>query len=249
MPIIGKIMVGFLWALIQLGALAAHASSVGPFVLQSEKSSDFQRPPYKTGRRVGCEAAFLTSGSGSVNGSFAGFPGHYSSVLEVRDAVKVAGPAIEKKLVDLILKNNPLASRLAVETRFNLSCGVCRGASFLMVPQLDEMGIRLDLTPVLTPWIAALQTSHIYLTHQNYFGLGQHLIIDPTIRQFFSKQMSREDVETKIPQVFVGSAAELEALFLRHFQPSDEGLQMKAKELVPYYLHPDPIDYLLDPSA
>ncbi len=239
-PFIGRIIVGFA---VALGSVAVQASSVGPFEFRSEKSGDFQRPPYKTGIKVKCEAAFSSSGPSDA------LSGHYSSVPEIRAAAKLAGPAVEQKLFELILKTRPAASRQAVEANFNLSCGVCRGASFLMVPQLDSQGVRLNLTPVLTPWIAAIQTSHIYLTHQHYFGRGQHLIIDPTIRQFFAKQMSREDLETKIPQVFVGSAAELEALILRHFQPSDEGLQMKAKELVPYYLHPDPIEYLLDPSA
>lgn len=234
MPFLGKFLAIFGALVVLAASPAAPASSVGPFEFRSQRSVDFQKPPYKTGIKVKCEAAFA---------------GNFSSVSEVRLAVREAGPLVEQKLIDQVLMRMPLATRQELEAHFNLSCAVCRGASFLMVPQLDVQGIRLDITPVLTPWIPAIQSSHIYLTHQNYFGLGQHLIIDPTIRQFFSSTMSREDLHKKIPQVFVGTAAELEALFLRHFLPSEQGLNMKAPELVPYYLHPDPIDYLLDPSA
>jgi len=234
MPFLGKFLALFGVLLGLAASPAALASSVGPFEFRSERSVDFQKPPYKTGIKVKCEAAFV---------------GNFSSVSEVRAAVREAGPLVEQKLIDLVMKRMPLAKRQELEARYNLSCAVCRGASFLMVPQLDVQGIRLNITPVLTPWIPAIQSSHIYLTHQNYFGPGQHLIIDPTIRQFFSSTMSKEDLHKKIPQVFVGTAAELEALFLRHFLPSEQGFNMKAPELVPYYLHPDPIDYLLDPSA
>ncbi len=234
MPFLGKWLALFGALLLLTASPAVQASSVGPFEFRSERSLDFQKPPYKTGIKVKCEAAFV---------------GNFSSVAQVRSAVRDAGPEVEQKLIDQVMKRMPLAKRDEIAARFNLSCAVCRGASFLMVPQLDVQGIRLDITPVLTPWIPAIQNSHIYLTHQNYFGAGQHLIIDPTIRQFFASSMSREDLHKKIPQVFVGSAAELEALFLRHFLPSEQGFNMKAPELVPYYLHPDPIDYLLDPSA
>jgi hypothetical protein len=104
-----------------------------------------------------------------------------------------------------------------------LYCYVCVAATFEMKKYLEATFSDIRFQTVETVGrirksyhrsdvVSEMGMGHVYLTTPDFFGPGRSLYIDPTIRQFFVGLVPAEVLE-KIPRIFVGGLAELEALF------------------------------------
>ena len=56
---------------------------------------------------------------------------------------------------------------------------------------------------------------HVYLMAKDYLRKGEHVLIDPTIRQFFIGRIPLQIMQKQVPKIFVGTRAEVKALFER----------------------------------
>lgn len=216
--------------------IATSAASYGPFEMRYERDPMYQRPPYRTGfANRSCEAMFSASAQ--------------SPLAEINERILHLAVTVENQLIEGRMRYMPGTTREDAKKRAGLSCSVCLGASRLLIRELDNAGLRLDVTPYMSRWrIDAIEAKHVYLRVVDYHGAGIDLLIDPTIRQFFVKRLSEGELENNIPLVFVGSEAELSALFKKYFVPTAAAPGMSAGDVVKAYLDALPNPYLFDPD-
>jgi hypothetical protein len=103
----------------------------------------------------------------------------------------------------------------------SLNDSLCAGASTTLQAIMQKRYPNLVVERVHTyARVGNGPVAHIYLKAPRYFSDGSPLVIDPTIRQFFKNKVSKTALK-KIPQLFVGSEAEVHELFARHFSPEE----------------------------
>ncbi|MCB9027091.1 MAG: hypothetical protein H6625_12275 [Bdellovibrionaceae bacterium] len=90
--------------------------------------------------------------------------------------------------------------KLADQFGYNLDGRVCRGATGTM-KKLIKVSFNFDVEPVRNQ-------SHTFLILRNYYGTGNHLVIDPTFQQYVP--MANRTTE----KVFVGSETEMIQLMI-----------------------------------
>ena len=211
--------------------IEAQAQTIGPFKYSSWRSSDFKKPPFKTGVRS-CQMLFGANAP------------PIASVKEVHSKWPAMARDIKATLFELISSQHPNRSRQTNIKKSYLSNSLCNGATACLIQALDKHHVHLDVTPVITAYrIDAIEAKHIYLLVENYYAPNEHLILDPTIRQFFSKplanrdhQQSQAEINKKIPMLFVGSAAELKKLFEEHYKPTEADPEQTWQDVVDFYL-------------
>lgn len=108
-----------------------------------------------------------------------------------------------------------------------LSCPVCSGSSVILRRVLL---VLLKSFPNIESLIKIAKTKdsigdsgylHDFIIIENYYGKDNHLIIDPTIRQFFyGKIFNPKRIENNIPLIFVGSFPELERIYKANLPPT-----------------------------
>jgi hypothetical protein len=138
--------------------------------------------------------------------------------------LRAAVPDLEKRMIeemtDEMIQSHPWRDR--ENTHPSLSNSVCTGATLRLQRMLGERteSLGLDLERRTTcEFMKSVGAMHVYLWAKNYYDPDQHLIIDPTIRQFFRDTLDAEQLAT-IPAIFIGSPQELEALFTDYFSPT-----------------------------
>ena len=209
----------------------ARAQVIGPFMYSSWRSTDFKKPPFKTGVRS-CQILFGSAAPAKA------------SLQQIQSKWPVMAREIKAKLFTIISAQHPARSLKRNIQKSQLSNSLCNGATACLIQALDNHHVHLDVTPVITAYrIDAIEAKHIYLLAENYFAPGEHLILDPTIRQFFSKpladreaQLTQAEINKKIPMLFMGTAAELKKLFEENYKPTEAEPDQTWQDVVNHYL-------------
>lgn len=85
-------------------------------------------------------------------------------------------------------------------------CRTCRLAPFVLLPLLQETLPKIEWRVYKTEnGLPHFRVFHAYFVGLNFFGKGNHLIVDPSLRQLFWGRPLEH-----IPKIFVGSVKHLD---------------------------------------